>query len=83
MRLAERHALPDQPLGDVGGQGEALRRGRLEHPVGVDGQRGDHAGHGGQQQQQLLDGVEDRLLVLLQVAVVGQRQALEHGRAAR
>ena len=36
-------------------------------------------GDGGQQQLQLLDRVEQRLLVLLQVAVVGQRQPLERG----
>ena len=38
----ERHALADQPLGDVGGEREALRR-ELGHPVGVEGQRRDHA----------------------------------------
>ncbi len=74
---AERHARADQPLGDVGGQREALRRRGLEH-LRPQGQRRDHAGDRGQQEQQLLHGVEDRLLVLLQVAVVGQRQALEH-----
>ena len=31
VRRAERHALADQPLGDVGGQREALRRRGLEH----------------------------------------------------
>ena len=45
-------------------------------------QRGDHPGHRGQHEQQLVDGVEDRLLVLLQVAVVGERQALERRPAA-
>ena len=74
----ERHALADQPLGDVGGEREALR-GELGHPLGVEGQRRDHAGEGGQQHLEGVDGVEDRLLVLLQVAVVGQRQRLEGG----
>ena len=35
VRHPERHALPDQPLGDVGGQREPLRR-QLGHPVGVE-----------------------------------------------
>ena len=39
----------------------------------------DHAGHRRQQHEQLVDRVEERLLVLLQVPVVGQRQALERG----
>ncbi len=34
-------------------------------------------GHGGKDDQQGVDGVEDRLLVLLEVTVVGQGQALE------
>ena len=38
----ERHALAHQPLGDVGGQREALRR-QLGHPVGVERQGRDHA----------------------------------------
>ena len=72
----ERHALADQPLGDVGGEREALRR-QLGHPAGVELQRRDHPGHRRQQHLQGVHGVEDRLLVLLQVAVVGQRQRLE------
>ena len=41
--------------------------------------RGDHPRHGAEGQADLVDGVEQRLLVLLQVAVVGERQALQHG----
>ena len=51
----------------------------LCHPVGVEAQRGDHPGERGQQHLQRVHGVEDRLLVLLQVPVVGQRQRLERG----
>ena len=46
---------------------------------GVEGQRRDHPGEGRQQHLEGVDGVEDRLLVLLEVAVVGQRQRLERG----
>ena len=49
---------------------------------GVDPQGGDQPGHRGQHQEQGVDGVEDRLLVLLQVPVVGQRKALERGEQA-
>ena len=42
MRVAERHAPLDQPLGDVGREREALRR-ELGHPLGVEAQRRDHA----------------------------------------
>jgi hypothetical protein len=45
----------------------------------MEGQGGDHAGDRGQQHQQLVDRVEDRLLVLLQVPVVGQRQPFAGG----
>ena len=78
MRDAERHPLPDQPLRDVRREREP-GRGEGRQAVGVEHQRGDHAGHGGQEQLQLLDRVEQRLLVLLQIAVVGQRKALERG----
>ncbi len=71
-----RHALAHQPLGNVGGEGEALG-GQALQPVGVEDEGRDHAGEGRQQDGEGVDRVEDRLLVLLQVTVVGQRQALE------
>ena len=70
--LAERHAFAHQPLRDVGGEREALRRER-GHPLGVEVQRRDHPGERRQQHLEGVDRVEDRLLVLLEVAVVGQR----------
>ncbi|OEI70206.1 Uncharacterized protein Cus16_0832 [Curtobacterium sp. ER1/6] len=76
VRVAEGHALADEPLGDVGGEREALRR-ELGHPVGVEGQRRDHAGERGQQDLELRDRVEDGLLVLLEVAVVREREPLQ------
>ena len=78
MGAAEGHALLDQPLGHVGGQGESLG-GELGHALVVQGHGGGHPGHGGQEDRQGVDGVEDRLLVLLQVTGVGQGQALEGG----
>ena len=49
----------------------------LGHPVGVEAQRRHLAGERRQQHLEGVDGVEDRLLVLLQVAVVRERQRLE------
>ena len=48
-----------------------------DEAVGVEHQRVDHAAERGQQDLEGVDRVEHRLLVLLEVAVVGQRQALE------
>ena len=42
----------------------------------------DHAGHGGDAQAQGVDGFEHRLLVLLHVLEIGQRQALHHDQQA-
>ena len=58
------------------------RRQGLE-PGGVEGHRRDHPGEGGQEDGEGVDGVEDGLLVLLEVAVVGQREALEGGQQPR
>src|SRR6185503_11822464 len=71
VRLAERDAPADQVLGQVGGESEA-GGGAAAQPVRVDPQRRDQPGHGGQDQEQGVDRVEDRLLVLLQVPVVRQ-----------
>ena len=81
VRVAEGDVLLDQPFGDIRGEREALR-GELGHALGVEAQRRDHAGEGGQQHLEGLDRVEDRLLVLLQVAVVRERQRLERGEQA-
>src|SRR5699024_5847566 len=78
VRMPERHPLAHEPLGDVGGQREALRS-ELGHPVGVEPQRGDHARHGRQEKPERVGGVEHRFLVLLQVPVIRQWERLEGG----
>ena len=78
VRDAERNTLAYQPFGDVGGQ-RVAQRCELGHPVGVEGQGSDQSGHRGQQHFELADGVEHRLLVLLQVPVVRQRLRLQRG----
>ena len=44
----------------------------------VEAHAGDHAGRRGQLELERVDGVEDVLLVLLQVLVVGERQRVQH-----
>ena len=51
----------------------------LRHVLGPDGQRSQHGAEHGQAHLHGVDGVEDRLLVLLHILVVGQRQALHDG----
>ena len=81
MGLTERHALAHHPLRQVRRESEA-RRGQLAHTVLVEGQGGHQASHRRQQQVQLCHRVDDRFLVLLQIAVVRQWQALEGGHQA-
>ena len=64
MGAAEGHAVLDQPLRNIGGQGEPLR-GELRHALVVEGHRAHHAADGRQEDGQSVDGVEDRFLVLL------------------
>ena len=79
VRLAERHAPRDEELGEVGG-GRASGR-RPPPPCArcrsVDG--ASSPAMAARARRDLVDRVEQRLLVLLQVAVVRERQALERG----
>ena len=76
VRLAERHALADERLGDVGRHREAVvRRGR--HARGVEPEAGVGQGQDVERGGVRIGLREDGLLVLLQVAVVRERQALE------
>ena len=64
MRIAERNALLDEPLGNIGGERETLR-GQLLKTIEMDRHRVDHAGDGRTQDVEGVDLVEHRLLVLL------------------
>ena len=76
MRLAERHALLDEVVGEVGRIGEVLRHGLL-HDVLADLHAADQLRVDGEAELHGIDRVEDALLVLLQILVVGKRQALD------
>ena len=71
MGVAERQALAHQVVGQVRRRGKArLRRGA--HGVWIWLHGGDDVGHGAQAVEQRVGGIEQRLLVFLIVAVVGQ-----------
>ena len=76
MRLAERHALLDEVVGEVGRIGEVLRHGLL-HDVLADLHAADQLRVDSEAELHGVDRVEDALLVLLQILVVGKRQALD------
>ena len=75
--LAERQTALSQIIGNVG-SGQVANAALARHGVLVDGPGRDHAGHNGQALHERMGGIERALLVLLQVLVIGQRQAL-HG----
>ena len=67
VRLAERHALgAHQPVGEIGGGGEADAGGRA-HALGDHASCRQHRGHGGEAQLEGVGGVEHALFVLLHV----------------
>ena len=66
-----------EPVSDVGRQRES-DRGKAFQAFTMECHGGNHAGHRRQHDQQLVDGVEDRLLVLLKIPVVArERQPLQ------
>ena len=75
--LPEGHALLGQIVGAVGGADKAPVGG-VSHVGPVDGQGVDHGGEHRQAELHGVDGVEDGLLVLLHILVVGQGDALHH-----
>ncbi len=81
VRLAERHTLADEVLGEVGGSEVGLVGGDL-HAGGVEGERRDHAPERPGGELAGVERVEERRLVLLEVAVVGEGQALERRKEA-
>ena len=74
MRFAERRAVFDKPFGQIRRFQRGIRGGR-GHVLLVGLQRRQHGGHRGERQFNGVDGVEQPLLVLLQIAIVGQRKA--------
>ena len=78
----ERDPAPDQAVRHGRGGRVALGRGRA-HPLRVDGHRLEHPREHAQRGLVDRHRVEQRRLVLLEVALVGQRQALEHREDAR
>ena len=74
--LAERHPLADQQVGDVGG-GDHLVGGRGGEPLAVEAQAGEQPLGRLEAELDRVDGVEQRLLVLLQVLGVGERERVQ------
>ena len=74
MRVPERHAFAHQVVGEIRGGGEAALGGGA-HGVRLRAQSADDADHGAQAVEQRVRAVEQRPLVLLVVAVVGERLA--------
>jgi hypothetical protein len=71
MRVTERRPPLHEPLREVR-RGGRLGVRRRAHPVEVEGRRLDHPGDRAEREPHLVDGVEQRLLVLLEVAVVAE-----------
>ena len=82
MSLPERDASSHEPFGQVE-SGEHRVVGRLLHRLGVEDDRRHQALHGDERQADLVGGVEERLFVLLQVVVVGEREPLQSGQETR
>src|SRR6478752_5638418 len=78
VRLTEGHALAHQLLGQIG-RDRAPVPGRRRHPLTVEAQPAHAHRQRRQRPGQVVDLVEAGPLVLLQVAVVRQRQPLEGG----
>ena len=81
VRLAEGDALLHERLGGVGREDERVG-GRGGHALAVDLQPGDERRQRLQPEPRVLARREDGRLVLLQVAVVGERQPLDGGEEA-
>ncbi len=73
VRLAERHAPAHEQVGDLGRREHLVARG-LGQPLAVEGDPGEHPLGRVEAALDRLDRVEQRLLVLLHVLAVGQRQ---------
>ena len=76
MRLTKRYAPLHQVFGDVGRQQRWIRRGGA-HRIRVEAHRLNELGQDGERRSGRVDGIEQRALVLLKVAVVCEGQTLE------
>ena len=77
VRLAERDAAAHEQVGDVGRGDHLVARG-LGQPLALEGDALEHPRRGREAEVERVDGVEQALLVLLHVLVVGQREAVHH-----
>ena len=76
MSLAEGNAgLTHQPVGKIGGGGEAAF-GQRPHPIRAEGGAFDHAGHRGEAEPEQIMALEDRRLIVLHVLRIREWQAL-------
>ena len=78
VRFAERHPLSTSHSA----RSMAARAGpsaAAAHPRGVEGRASDEPAQAPEARGDLVERVEERLLVLLQIAVVGEREALQRG----
>ena len=82
VRVAERDALADERLGRVGRAQQRVRA-RGGEPLAVEREAAHHHGQRAERARHVAARGEDRRLVLLQVAVVGERQALHRREQAR
>ena len=76
VSLAERHPLAHQQVGDVGGRDDLVAR-RRGQPLAVEAQPGEQSLGGLEAELDRVDRVEQRLLVLLEVLGVGERQRVQ------
>jgi hypothetical protein len=81
MGLAERDALPHQSIGEIGGGQHLVRRSRGE-TLAVELDSAEHPGGRGKAELQVVDRVEQRLLVLLQVLAIGEWQPVHRPQQA-
>ena len=77
MGLTKRQALANQQIRDVGRREKLVGRGMLE-PLSPEADRAEHPVSGSKRELERVDRIEQVLLVLLEVLVVGQGQSVHH-----
>ena len=77
MGLAKWDTQPHEQIGNVGGRDQLIARRRTQ-ALAVKADPGEHSVRRRQRQLECVDRVEQVLLVLLQILVVGQRQRVHH-----